>query len=239
MAQQLQLADVDNLRCAFVHQINQYHLCKKYAVTCCLDEAKESYRKYTLSSSACTLSKEVVCGLKNNLETSKAVSCSLSVPCSGQAAIETKQTTRGPLYSPSIIDDTLSGSYPLQSSYVNLYTQDNSLYIKGKIKVGIIDEAFTTINSVDFLTGSALIGSSVVTSPEYEMRAQIKFGLAAWGDTSTAYVKKIRLYKTDSLGNFVPLNFVDVDVSPTTSPYLTCGSCTAVTPTHLYVNNAN
>lgn len=234
---QLTAADVDALRCAFVHSIYTYTKCKKYSISCSLDEAIEDYLNYELANVDCALSEDDTCRLKNAVEPSLIVDCTINTPCYAQAAITIKDISGGPLlYTPTIIDETFDTSAPVFSARGNLNLIPNSIFQEASLEVGIIDQNFDIIDTATFTTGKAKVGASVVTSDIYKPYVSTHMAFTT-GNSATGYIKTIRIYYTNTIGQFVNNQYWDIDVSPLTSPYLACGTCTVVNPAHLYLNN--
>ncbi len=235
---QLLPADVDALRCAFVHSIYSYLKCKTYSISCSLSKAKEDFLNYKLASSTCTLGETDKCRLINAVEPTLLVSCDTQVPCSAQAAIAIKNTLGPAFYTPTIINETFGTDAPVFSARGDISLIPNSVYHDASLTVGIIDQDFNIIDSTVFTTGKAKVGASVITSDIYRLKAATLFSIENISTLGSGYLKTIRIYYTNSIGQYVPGQFWDIDVS-TTSPYLACGTCTPVTASDLLFNSPN
>jgi hypothetical protein len=236
MIPQLLTADVNNIGCRFSSLLNDYLLCLKYDTNCCLCSAKSAYLDYKLSSLPCTLQDSTICELKKSSNKKNYVStCVSSVSCPQQSTCSITTSTLSSTYKSSFSASpqslTLSAQMPIT-------LVPNSIYHKGYLTAGVL-LSNNLSNTYQVSTGKALVGGVVSSSPTLDMSAKTQLTLIGVNNLSTGFIQTIRLYYTNSSGQFVASNFWDINVSPT-SPYLTCGSgCTVVNPLDLYFSATN
>ena len=235
---QLQPADVDALRCDFVHSVYAYFQCKKYSISCTLADAKQRYLDYKLASSDCELTEDQTCSLVNKVGPTLAVECAVNTPCSAQALVSLKNTSVNLVYTPTIVDETFADAAPVFTAKPSLTLSPNSIYHNSTLDVAILDQDLAVIDTATFSTGKAKVGASVVTDPIYSLSAFVRWGLVNVANNPTGYLKSIKIYYTNTLGQYVPSNFWIIDVSPT-SPYLSCGTCDPVNPADLLFGASN
>lgn len=204
---QLQLADVGALRCAFVHSIYQYFQCKKHSIRCVLDKAKEDFINYKLSSSECTLDEEDTCRLTNALEPTLVVTCDTQIPCSAQAAIAIKDLGSGSVYSPSLYNNQLVFEEIVTTTQPYIVLIEDSINQDAYINNTLVDDELGLLGDAVISTGKAKVGASVVTSSNYSMQALTQFGIDGHSNVVNAYIRKIRIYYTNNVGQYIPGQF--------------------------------
>jgi len=236
---QLQAADVAALRCAFVHSIFSYFQCKKYSIRCNLEESKQDFLNYKLASSDCTLGETDNCRLVNAVEPSLVVTCNTEIPCTSQAAIAIKDLGSGSIYTPSLYNNQLPFEEILTTTQPYIVLLPNSIDQDAYINNTLVNENLELLGDAVISTGKAKVGVSVVTSSNYSMQAITQFGIDGHSEVVNAYIRRIRIYYTNSIGQYVPGQFWDINVSPVDSPYLACGTCTPVSPTDLFLASPN
>jgi hypothetical protein len=236
---QLQAADVDALRCEFVHSIYSYLLCRRYALKCDLDTPTQNFLNYKLAAQSCTLDEDSNCQLVNAVKPTRVVSCDINIPCSAQADVNLRIRDTGHVYTPTIINEDFDTQAPLYTAQADIALVPNSINQNATVTVGIVDESLNIIDQTTFNTGSAKVGMSVVSSSAYSMQALTTFAIDGVSTVPNGYIKTIRLYYTNSIGQYIPGQYVDINVSPVDSPYMACGTCTPVTFSDLFFASPN
>lgn len=208
---QLQQSDVDALRCAFVNDIYRYTKCRKYAIDCCLTEAKESFLDYKLSESTCTLDDKTICSLVNKVEPTLLVSCQSEVPCEVQASIKILSSSSGHIYTPTLLTDYTTPAYDAPAVSLNIpmfLLETDSIYQTAGVITGIVDEDYNIIfPASSAATGQAKVGMSTVVSNDYALKAFSQFALDGYNNIPNGYISKVRIYYTNSIGQYVPGQF--------------------------------
>lgn len=217
---QLQSADVDALKCAFVHSIYLYVQCKKHSIRCSLTEAKDDYLNYKLAAGDCTLGETDNCRLVNALEPTLVVSCNTAIPCSAQAVVSVKNFESGTIFTPTFVDDTIPFEDVVTTMMPFITLTADSINQDASIQVSLADSNLGLWGDQTISTGQAKVGMSVVTGSNYSMQAITQFGIDGHSNVNNGYIRKIRLYYTNSIGQYVPGQFIDLNVSPVDSPYL-------------------
>lgn len=235
---QLAPADVANHRCRFAYELYTYLSCRNYRLDCCLDEAIEAYRKFKLAQKDCELDDTTLCALANYRLATKEASCQTNVSCENQGTITIRGGSSTTVYTPTIINENFDALAPLFSAQPQVVLVPNSITQDAEITVGVIDQDYVIVDQDTFSTGSSKVGASVVVSPSYSMKLGMEQNIDNISALSGAYIQTIRIYYTDSIGQYVPNQFWDIDVSPTT-PYRICGTCNPVAVPDLYLTSAN
>lgn len=204
---QLQAADVDALRCEFVHSIYTYFTCRKHAIKCDLETPKLDFLNYKLASQDCSLNETDNCRLVNALKPTKVVSCDVSTPCAAQADVNIKVTVDGNVYTPSVINENFLTEAPLYAAQADINLTPNSINQNATLKVGVLNQDLEIVEEQTFTTGSAKVGMSVVSSASYSMQALTAFTIDNVSTIPNGYLKTIRIYYTNSIGQYVPGQF--------------------------------
>lgn len=228
-------ATVNQLRCAFVSAVYDYFYCKTYSLDCCITEVEELFRLYKLTQVPCDLTPELECLLKEFDTTDFTIDCdeeNTQMLCSIQLQVtHSISESVGSLYVHLLNDfnGTAYSYYPVNS---NVVPQPNSVYtvltdsplisaINGTITVPINYTIYDS-NQVNFNPRYGSIQASMTLSTSSH---------------TASYISTIRLDKTDATGT--PTGHSIFNLSPLTSPYLSCVGCTTVTASHLYFSNSN
>lgn len=228
----LQTADVIKIECAFVKSVYDYIYHRQYTTDLCLDKVKSAYLLMLKAHNTC-LTYEQECEVIETEVTDYTLDCTTSIttPCSTVGEITVSSSRKDCTYTAALRNPVNNTGFP----YVDL--QDNEVYHKGKMNIVITSPCSSYSTTLQAETGTILIGSPV-TSDIYDFSVFASYIIDNVTSLSTYYISSIRLYATDSSGNVIN-SAIDIDISPTTSPYLSCPSCTTVTPSHLYFGHAN
>lgn len=230
----LQNATVNKLRCAFVQATYDYFYCQTYSLDCCLDEAKDLYLKYKLTQLPCELTPDQECMLEATDVTDYTLDCqaySPTVPCSEQLIVTSEVLTTSANFFVHLLNNfngTAYSYYPVVSDSI---AQPNSVWTI------LTDSPTATANgTIQVPSGYTIFDSYQLELPEAFPYFQIVLQLDP-SVHNASYIKNIRLEKTDNTG--MPIGFSIFDISPVSSPYLSCAGCTTITASHLYFSNAN
>jgi hypothetical protein len=226
-------AVVTKVDCKFVYEVYQYLYNRRFSLQACTDEALAAFLLHLRAHSDC-LTYEDECQIASLDITDYSVDCSTatSSPCSTVGSVTLTESTTPCVYSTAIQNPLNLTGFP----YVDL--QNDEVFHKGQLNLHVTSSCGDYDETFPVETGTVLIGSSTTTSTDYDFAITARHELGNVTSLNTSYIKTIRLYQTDSTGNLVP-SPIDIDVSPTTSPYLSCGSCTPVTASHLYFSHAD
>jgi hypothetical protein len=237
----LQAADVAALRCRFVNDIYKYIRCLRYSIDCCLDTAKESFLDYKRADSNCTLNTGEYCDLKDKAKTSLVVDCSVELPCESQADVEVKINVSGDVYQSSLITPSFDTDVlPVTSTKADIVLVPNSTVQKAVVTLGVYNQSLNVLDTQIIESGSAKVnGVEVFSEPLYDLRVGTQFDIDGVANYPSSYIRKIRIYYTTATGQYDPMNFWDVDVSPITSPYLSGPGLTTVDFNDLFFTSPN
>lgn len=236
----LQAADVAALKCRFVNDVYKYIKCLEYSINCCTDTMAQSYLDYKLADGGCSLTNDQFCSLTNKAEEGVVADCTTEVPCSSQAEIEVRVTEIGDTYYTSLQTPTfLTDDLPVLSTQAQISLSWDSIVQKAFVNVGVYNQDGQFIQNHVIESGTALVNGIEVTSPIYDLRVSTYFTLKNVSNLAGSYLRKVRIYYTDSVGAYVPNQFWDIDVSPITSPYLSGVGMVTVTPSDLYFTSPN
>lgn len=229
----IQTATVNKIDCAFVQEIYEFLQNRKFALDVCTDDAAAAFLLSLKAHSTC-LTYEDECAIESTPIKDYTVDCSASAytPCATVGSVSITPSTSTCTYNTALQNPSNGTGYP----YVDL--QNNQIFHKGQINLHVTSSCGDYDSSTLVETGTVLIGATPVTSTDYDFAVTASHDLDNVTTLTNSYIKTIRLYRTDSSGALVNTAF-DVDVSPTTSPFLSCGSCTTVNPAHLYFGHAN
>lgn len=228
----LQTADVIKIECAFVQSIFDYLYRRQYTTDLCLDEVKSAYILMLKAHNTC-LTYEQECEVLDAEVTDYTVDCGdgATTPCATVGTIEVTSSRKDCTYTAALRNPVNNTGYP----YVDL--QNNQVYHKGKMNIVVTSPCGNYSTTLQAQTGTILIGTPT-TSDVYDFSVFASYILDNVTTLNTYYISSIRLYATDNSGNVIN-SAVDIDISPLTSPYLSCPSCTTVNPAHLYFGHAN
>lgn len=236
----LQAADVAALKCRFVNEIYKHITCLTYSVNCCSDSATQAWLDYKRASSTCPLTNDEYCYLKDKAKTSLVMDCATTFPCESQAQINVKVSQTGNQYTTWLIAPTYSPSAePTTEGKAYVSLTNDSIIQKADVVVGLYDQNFTLLQNAVIQSGTAKVNGVEVSSPIYDLKVSTYFGIDAVSNLQFSYIRKIRIYYTDSLGAYVANQFWDIDVSPVTSPYLNGPGMTTVDPDDLFFTSPN
>lgn len=244
-------AIANKIRCDFVNKIYEYLLCRTYSIDCCLDDAKLAYLRAKLAYfTDCDLTHEQECALTSLKLTDYYEDCSVSpepTPCSAQGSVSLSfQSTASATYNVYLRNNSSNTAYayfPLLSDTIYQPARIYALYTDSptiNLTAGIfsVPAPYTLVDSELITSGSQLVGGVTLVTLD---------ALNVFGTTSiqipgahlvTGYIRELKLHYTTSAGTYIGDN-VSIDISPATSPYLSCPGCTTVTGTDLYFTSAN
>lgn len=229
----LATATVTKIDCNFVHKVYKYLYNRRYSLETCIDEAVDAFLLHLRAHNDC-LTYEDECELDSLALTDYSLDCDTSVTatCSTVGDIDVTVTTPACIYSTAIQNPANGTGYP----YVDL--QNDNVYHKGKTTLHVTSSCGDYDNVIPVETGTVLIGSSTTTSTDYDFAIHARHDIDNVTNLTSSYIKSLRLYHTDSSGALVNM-FTDIDLDPTTTPYLSCSGCTTVTAADLYFGAAN
>lgn len=233
----LLLATVNQLKCAFVKATYDYFYCQTYSLDCCLDEAKELYLKAKLAlQDACTLDVNTECILNETKVTDYTLDCSdytAPVPCEDQYPY-TVTVSEEPVQLYTHVLNNRTGS-----NFLNYKIIQNEWYYDGSIFLILSNSP-----SISIVNGNFTVPAGYTIFDQHEVIKANNLQTVAilvpinWFSYQNSYIKLVRLSQTESDGSDLG-NFVVIDVSPTSSPYLSCVGCTTVNPAELYFGHTN
>lgn len=102
----------------------------------------------------------------------------------------------------------------------------------------------TNSPTISVVNGNIIVPSGFTILDEYELVKANNYQIVTelipinWFTYQNSYIKLVRLSQTETNGTDLG-NFIVVDVSPISSPYLSCVGCTTVTASNLYFGHAN
>jgi len=232
-------ADVLKIKCEFVNKVLEILTARKYKVDVCTCELKSYYIDALLVDKlypAECLEFVDHCRLEKLADSyPEVVACTATtVECTNQADITLAATTV-----------TCTHTATLRSSnntaYPDVFTTDNSQYVNGSIGmyaqgVGVCANAEQSVTVTGGCTSSGCSNSH---------KAILKRGFqsdSSFNGDDDAFIKTLRVYKTDALGTLDPTP-IDLDLDPATSVYLAdtidCPGCTAILASELYISDTN
>lgn len=229
----LTTADVNKVTCDFVTKALDYLNCQKYSITCCSTDAQQAFTQYKLATfTECDLTYAQECFLKNIDYEGTYTDCNntaVVTDCSSQATLHLDYVMTTKTWATSLKNPVDSSAYP------HITLVDNTIYQQGYLNAVTIDTSTLAV----FATQSVGVSTQYPSTFGFGGSLGFTIGNNSWTASSgSGYIKIIRLYKTDSAGTFINTP-IDIDVSPTTSPYLSGAGLTTVTASHLYFGHAD
>lgn len=204
MQVQILPADVTKLSCEFLKQVVKIHNSYKTSLAPKDDKLNEAFANYVKASFFLPyLSPAQVHCLQDAANKLDEDSTNIeSTSCEAQASVK-------------ITKSTFTASYGVRmlNTFATPYTVDNSTHIGSYIYLS------TPLGNEKVEGGCISSGGSVLCDTVYNASVYnvIRYNLPSFIDYGNAYITKLKLYETDSSGNFYTSHIVNLD--PATSPY--------------------
>jgi hypothetical protein len=210
----LQVADVDKLRCNFVFDVFQYFDNKKYSITSCNATVIKSFLDFKLSEYyLCPLDLHEDCRLQLIKANSEVVTCNPEAfVCSLQAGIKLTKTETLTTYTTTLENQANGSAFPVVEI-------NSGIYPKASINFVTRDQFGNIYDTHQVTSGSIHAGGIEYIDQQHDLGGLMVKQISNVVNSVGSYVKKIRLYRTDTSGIYTG-EFANIDVSPLTSTHL-------------------
>ena len=231
----IQTADVTKLACHFIDNVKLYIKRRKYQITPCVDELYASFKNYKLATSlADCLEHEDECALTNITADLTVAECTPTIKSCDDVLTVTLSKSSSTCNT-TVKRQKLNG---INSVFPDVVLVNNSIYQQAKINVVVTDCSETQTVTIE--SGcKELSGGSIQCLDSYKYSQNITYVIDGPQAHSTGYIKKLRVYKTDSSGILDPTP-IDLNLAPSNlAAWVACGTCSGISAADLYFGSAN
>ncbi len=226
--------DVTKLKCNFVNEVLKYINCGKYSIDCCYDKAYAALLAYKLAIfTDCDLDVDALCYLSEFPATDYVQDCDDAfslLDCDTQISLSLAKLVQSCLIT-SVLSNPDTGS-----QYPKIVVANNDSYPEATINV-VTTSSCGGSNTTAITSGCQPDGNGdLQCDEEFNPHARIRISIPPqYVPTST--LKRIWIGYT---ANPTTLNnLLELDISPSTSPYLVCTGCVTVDPNELEFGDPN
>ena len=226
--------DVNKIKCNFVNEVIKYINCGKYSLDCCSTKALKAWLNYKLAVfTDCEVSTEATCYLSELKLTDHTVNCDEVVSlldCDNQINLDLSKLIQSCLIT-SVLSNPDTGS-----QYPKIVVENDDSYPVATINV-VTSSSCGGSNTTAITSGCRPDSNGdLQCEEEYNPHARIYIDIPN-SYVSTSTLKKVWVYYTVNPGTLS--SAVELDVSTTSSPYLSCPGCVTVNPVELEFGHSN
>lgn len=233
--------DVNKIKCYAVKLILKYITCNKYSIDCCYKSALKALADYKLASfTDCDVPHASLCYLSDLQLSDYTIECGEGVTlldCTDQVDLALSKFTESCTFTTSLANPDNGTAFP------KIYVIDDDSYPLAKININTVVTGVGTNTNCsgsqtdEIESGAQLSGGSPVLDDEYNPHARISLPLYNV-NTVHGYMKNIWIAQTINPAT-LDSSDIEIDISPSTSPYKSCTGCTTVSSADMYFDHPN